>query len=78
MAAWAYACQRCGDDNTVWYVAVDDANALPATTRIVKIKVGQQWLCARLDKSRQFSVEGLLLRTVIGTTAQSCADCDDE
>ena len=78
MAIWAYECRPCGDENTVWYVAKDDIDDLPAATEIIKIKVGKRWLCARLDKSRKHSVEGLLVRTAIGTAAHSCADCADD
>lgn len=81
MAIWAYECHPCGavegDVNPVWYVAQIAIDEMPATTRMVKVKVGRHWRCARIDRHRKQSVEGLLLRTAIASPAQSCADCED-
>ena len=46
MAIWAYECHPCGvvegDVNPVWYVAQIAIDEMPATTRMVKVKVGKE------------------------------------
>ena len=77
MATWAFECRRCGDTPTRWFVACDAVAEFPADTRIVQVKVKDQWLCARLDRSRRTSVEAGLLRTAVPTEARSCQECAD-
>lgn len=81
MAIWAYECHPCrpvaGEVNPVWYVAQMAIDEMPASTQVVKVKVGRRWLCARVDRHRKQVVEGLLVRTAIASPAQSCTDCED-
>jgi hypothetical protein len=78
MAVWAYACRRCGDPETLWYVSQMTVEQFPPTVGIVRVKVGSRWLCAELDRTQRLAVDGLLVREVIGTDAAGCADCSDQ
>ena len=77
MAVWAYQCIRCGDPDTRWWVPCDDVALFPADASIVQVKVKDQWLCARLDRSRRVSVEAGLLRTSVPVTGTNCDECED-
>ena len=72
MAVWAYECIPCRDPEHPRFVACDVADALPAAVRIVRIRTGRAWVCARLLRHRRRSVEGVVVRDVAAT---DCADC---
>jgi hypothetical protein len=75
MAAWAYACHPCGDEPVTWYVSQAAVEEMPGDVRIVRVRVGSDWLCAIVDRGRPISVEGLLLRDVIASSAEDCPEC---
>jgi len=77
MAAWAYACHSCGGEPTTWYVPQAAVEEMPRDVRIVRVRVGSEWLGAVVDRSRRVSVEGLLLREVIASNAADCPECAD-
>jgi len=75
MAAWAYACHRCGGEPATWYVPQATVDEMPHDVRVVRVQVGSEWLCAVVDRSRRVSVEGLLLREAIASNAADCPEC---
>lgn len=77
MAVWAYVCEPCVVPDHVYYVACNAADEFPLRVVIVRVRVGRQWLCARLRRDQRLSVEGMLVRDVIPTDATDCSECDD-
>lgn len=63
MSAWAYEC-RARDDSR-WFVSRTAVDELPAGTRGVLVRVGDDWLPAVVDRSRAVAVEAMLLKDVI-------------
>lgn len=75
MATWAFECRACGDDETVWYVAREAIVEMPHDVRVLRVRVGDQWLCATVDRSRPVSVEGMLLRDAVAADPADCPEC---
>lgn len=75
MAAWAYACHSCGGEPATWYVPQATVDEMSHDVRVVRVQVGSEWLCARVDRSHRVSVEGLLLREAIASNAADCPEC---
>lgn len=77
MSIWAHPCRPCDGSEVVWYVSETDVRKLDPDVRIVRVKVGKRWRCARLERERRVDVEGLLVRPVVGTDARDCPECED-
>ena len=75
MAAWAYECRSCEDDDTAWFVAREAVAELPHEVRMLRVRVGDEWLCATVDRDRLVSVEGLLLREAVASDPADCPEC---
>ena len=75
MAAWAYPCRLASDRETTYFVSQLDVDDLPPSVRIVRLRVGTNWLCATVDRTRRVQVESLLLRDVIASDADDCPEC---
>ncbi len=76
MAVWAYVCHSCeGDPPATWYVAAADVSDMPAGARIVRVQVGSDWRCAVVDRDQKVSVDGMLARDVIASSADDCPAC---
>jgi hypothetical protein len=65
VSAWAYECRARDDSATRWFVSRTAINELPLGTRGVLVHVGDDWLPAVVDRSRQVAVEAMLLHDVI-------------
>ena len=65
MSAWAYECRARDDSAARWFVSRAAINELPPGTRGVLVRVGDDWLPAVVDRSRQVAVEAMLLHDVI-------------
>ena len=65
MSAWAYECRARDDSAGRWFVSRTAIDELPPGTRGVLVRVGDDWLPAVVDRSRQVAVEAMLLRDVI-------------
>ena len=65
MSAWAYECRTRDDSAARWFVARTAIDELPPDTRGVLVRVGDDWLPAIVDRSRQVAVEAMLLHDVI-------------
>lgn len=76
MATWAYACIPCEErGDVVWYVGAAPAAEWPPETRLVRVRVGSEWACAVIDRSRRVSVEQQLLRDAIPAEEADCPEC---
>lgn len=75
MAEFAYVCRPCDGSESFWYVARDIIAQMPATTSLVRVRVGRDWHCARLDRSEVKAVERMLIRDVVAATAAECPEC---
>ena len=75
MTVRAFECRPPGNAKTLGFVALTAVEALAPGTRIVRVRVGSQWLCALLDRSRVVEVEGMLLRDAVASDEQDCPEC---
>lgn len=75
MAAWAYECQPADQSLDPWLVACLAIDAMPADTRIVRVRVGKDWQCAIVDKTKKIESPGMLLREVVASDESDCPDC---
>lgn len=75
MTVWAHPCRLCNDDRQPRFVSQSTIAELPSEVRIVRLKEGAQWLCAVVDRSQRFQVEGLLIREVVASDIADCAEC---
>ena len=65
MSAWAYECRARDDFAARWFVSRTAIDELPPGTNGVLVRVGDDWVPAVVDRSRQVAVEAMLLREVI-------------
>jgi len=74
VSAWAYEC-RARDDSR-WFVSRTAIDELPEGTRGVLVRVGDDWLPAVVDRSREVAVEAMLLHDVIAAEDVAANDAD--
>ena len=74
MAVWAYECQSCPPGDT-WWVARDRTEEVAPGTDVLRVKVGKQWHCATVDRSRVVEVEAAVLREAVASDPVDCPDC---
>jgi hypothetical protein len=77
MSAWAYRCHSPDEDEAEWFVSRLDVQGLVPEVRIVRVRVGQDWKCALLDRGETLVVESQLLRDVIASDEADCPQCAD-
>lgn len=65
MSTWAYECRAREDSAARWFVSRLAIDELPTDTRSVLVRVGDDWVPAIVDRSRQIAVEAMLLHEVI-------------
>jgi hypothetical protein len=75
MSAWAYRCHSPDEDEAEWFVSRLDVQGLVPDVRIVRVRVGQDWKCALLDRRETLVVESQLLRDVIASDEADCPQC---
>ena len=75
MTTWAYQCYPADKSIEPWLVSCMTIDAMPSKTRIVRVRVGSQWLCGTVDRSRQIEAEGMLLRQVVPSDEADCPEC---
>ena len=78
MATWAYECRPSDQSIPPWLVGCHAVDAMPADTKIVRVKAGSQWHCATVDRSRRIEVEAMLLREVIASNQVDCPECMEQ
>lgn len=76
MAVWAYECRPCAGSG-VWWVARERVDAWPADVQVLRAKVGADWRCAVIDRTRAAAVEAQLLREAVASDAGDCPECAD-
>ena len=75
MAEFAYACRPCDGSAVTWYISAESVGRLGREIDIVRVKVGNDWRCAKLDRSRHVSVESMLVRMAVASDAHDCPEC---
>ncbi len=75
MAAWAYECQSAAAEDERFLVACLAVDSMPGMPAIVRLRVGDEWRCARVDRTRRLEVQAMLLRDVIASDAEDCPAC---
>lgn len=75
MAAWAYECQSAAEEDERWLVACLAVDSMPDMPSIVRVHVGDEWRCARVDRTRRLEVQAMLLHDVIASNAEDCPGC---
>lgn len=76
MAEWAYACRPC--DRTpapTWFVAAARLADLPTDVRVLRVKEGDEWVCAVVDRGAPMAVDGQLLRDAYPSDLDDCPGC---
>lgn len=76
MATWAYLCRLCGDSEpTTAYVSAATVAEMPASCRIVQVRIAGQWRCAIVERDRRYAIDRILLRDVCVADTGDCPDC---
>jgi hypothetical protein len=70
VSTWAYECRARDGSATRWFVSRLAINELPPDTGSVLVRVGDDWVPAIVDRSRQVAVEAMLLHEVIADEAE--------
>lgn len=76
MAVWAYECRPCAGSGS-WWVARERVDAWPPDVNVLRMKVGAEWRCAVVDRTRAVAVEAQLLREAVASDAADCPECAD-
>jgi len=76
VSTWAYECRARDDSATRWFVSRLAINELPPGTRSVLVRVGDDWVPAIVDRSRQLAVEAMLLHDVVANEEVSGIDSE--
>jgi hypothetical protein len=74
MAVWAYECTSCPPGSKWWVDRTRVDEAAPATN-VLRVNVGDQWLCAIVDRSQAIAVDSNLVRNAIASDRSDCPDC---
>lgn len=79
MAVWAHACRTCGteEDPANIYVSAAAVAEMPPGTRILQVRIGEQWHCAIVDRTRRIDVDRMLLHDAVPAQPGECPGCDD-
>jgi hypothetical protein len=75
MAAWAYECRPADGSRDPWYVACLAIDAMPPATRIVRVHVDGDWLCATVDRRERHAIDAMHLRDVVASDEVDCPMC---
>ena len=74
MSTWAYPCRPCTGDGE-WFVARERVADWPAAQVILRVKIGDDWRCATVDRTRPLAVDASLLREAVPSDLQDCPGC---
>jgi hypothetical protein len=75
MTVRAFECHAPGTGQALGFVALSRVGDWPPHTRIVRVRVGADWRCALLDRSRVVEVDGMLLRDAVASDERDCPEC---
>ncbi len=74
MAVWACECRSCPPGET-WWVARIRIDEVAATTNVLRVRVGDDWRCAIVDRTRVVDVDQHLVRDAIASDLADCPEC---
>ena len=74
MAVWAYECSSCPPGH-VWWVERTRTDEVAPGTNVLRVKVGAEWLCAIVDRSRAVAIDDQLIREAIASDPAECPEC---
>src|SRR5436190_10911143 len=74
MAVWAYECRSCPPGQT-WWVARSERADDAAETDLLRVKVGDEWLCALVDRRQAVAVDEQLVRLAVPADRADCPEC---
>ena len=74
MSSWAYACTPCRGQGQ-WWVGCPRVDEMPPSVTILRVRVDDDWLCARVDRGRRVAVDGALLREAVASGEADCPEC---
>lgn len=74
MSTWAYSCRPCVGEGE-WMVAKAQVDPLPPDVTVLRVKVGGDWRCARVDRRHPVAVDAMLLREAEVGDPADCPDC---
>lgn len=74
MATWAYSCRPCVGEGE-WMVARAQVDPLPPEVTLLRVKVGGDWRCARVDRRQPVAVDAMLLREAEACDLADCPEC---
>ena len=75
MTTRAFECRAPRTGQALGFVALTRVEEWPPDTRIARVRVGADWHCALLDRSRVVEVEGMLLRDAVASDERDCPEC---
>jgi hypothetical protein len=75
MTVRAFECRAPRTGQVLGFVALTRVEDWPPDTRIARVRVGADWHCALLDRSRVVEVEGMLLRDAVASDERDCPEC---
>jgi hypothetical protein len=76
MAEWAYECRSCDATHPgTWFASAALVAEMPDDVRIIRIKDGDEWRCAVVDRSKPVAVEKMLVRQAIESSEDDCPAC---
>ena len=74
MAVWAYECRSCPPGQT-WWVGRTQTDDVAPVTNVLRVKVGDEWLCAIVDRSQAVAVDAQLVRDAVASDRSDCPGC---
>jgi len=74
MAVWAYECKSCPPGST-WWVDRSRVDEVASATNVLRVQVGEEWLCAIVDRSQPVAVDQQLVREAIASDSTDCPEC---
>jgi len=74
MAVWAYECRSCPPGH-IWWVERTRADEAAPAASLLRVKVGAEWLCAIIDRSKAVAVDEQLVREAIASDDADCPEC---
>jgi hypothetical protein len=75
MTVRAFECRAPRTGQVIGFVSLSRLEDWSPEVRIVRLRVGADWRCALLDRSRVVEVDGMLLRDAVASDERDCPEC---